>query len=135
MLVEVDHADLSVRRQCELLGLSRSRLDCQPISDTPENLRLMRLIEKQYMACPLYGSGKLAAWLDRQGKEANRKRVQPLIRTVLATLGLHLQKTDVTFVETATGRSRTAARSDGSGHCEACGQRMTRRYSGPTKWA
>ena len=80
MLVEVDHPELSVRRQCELLGLSRSSLYYQPLGETPENLRLMRLIDEQYTACPFYGSRKMTAWLGQRGEEVNRKRVQRLMR-------------------------------------------------------
>ena len=71
---------MSIRRQCELLGLNRSSLDYEPAPETPENLRLMRLIDEQSMACPFYGSRRMAEWLTRQGEEANRKRVQRLMR-------------------------------------------------------
>jgi putative transposase len=53
-LVEINHPDLSVRRQCELLGLNRSTLFYEPTGATPEDLRLMRLIDEQYTACPFY---------------------------------------------------------------------------------
>jgi putative transposase len=79
-LVEVDHPELSVRRQCELLGLNRSTLYHKPMGETAENLRLMRLIDEQYTACPFYGSRKMTAWLDQRGEEVNRKRVQRLMR-------------------------------------------------------
>ena len=42
-LIEVDHPQLSVRRQCELLGLNRSSLYYEPTEETPEDLRLMGL--------------------------------------------------------------------------------------------
>src|ERR687885_510435 len=42
-LVEPGHPQLSVRRQCELLGLSRSSLYYEPAGETPDNLRLMQL--------------------------------------------------------------------------------------------
>src|SRR6186997_3021423 len=54
-LVEPDHPELSVRRQCELLGLSRSSLYYEPGGERDENLRLMRTIDEQYTACPFYG--------------------------------------------------------------------------------
>jgi putative transposase len=79
-LVEVDHPELSVRRQCELLGLNRSTLYHKPMGETAENLRLMRLIDAQYTACPFYGSRKMTAWLEQRGEEVNRKRVQRLMR-------------------------------------------------------
>jgi putative transposase len=71
---------LSVRRQCELLGLNRSSLYYEPAGETAENLRLMRKIDEQYTACPFYGSRRMTAWLVDQGEEVNRKRVQRLMR-------------------------------------------------------
>ena len=71
---------LSVRRQCELLGLSRSSLYYEPAGETAENLRLMRLIDEQYTARPFYGSRRMTVWLIEQGEEVNRKRVQRLMR-------------------------------------------------------
>ncbi len=40
----------------------------------------MRRIDEQYTACPFYGSRRMTAWLDQQGEEVNRKRVQRLMR-------------------------------------------------------
>jgi putative transposase len=79
-LVEPSHPELSVRRQCELLGLNRSSLYYQPASETPENLRLMRLIDQEYTAHPFLGSRRLTRWLVQQGEAVNRKRVQRLMR-------------------------------------------------------
>ena len=78
--MEVGHPELSVRRQCELLGLNRSSLYYAPAGETPENLRLMRLMDEQYTACPFYGSRRMTAWLAREGEAVNRKRVQRLMR-------------------------------------------------------
>jgi putative transposase len=79
-LVEVDHPELSVRRQCELLGLNRSTFYYEPTGATPEDLRLTRLIDELYTACPFYGSRKITEELTRRGEEVNRKRVQRLMR-------------------------------------------------------
>ena len=73
---------MSVRRQCELLGLSRSSLYYEPARETGEDLRLMRRIDEQYTACPFYGSRRMTAWLIEQGEEVNRKRVQRLMRVM-----------------------------------------------------
>jgi putative transposase len=73
---------LSVRRQCELLGLSRSSLYYEPVPETAENLALMRLLDEQYTRCPFYGSRRIARWLARQGHAVNRKRVQRLLRVM-----------------------------------------------------
>jgi putative transposase len=73
---------LSVRRQCELLGLSRSSLYYEPGGEAAEDLRLMRLIDEQYTACPFYGSRRMTAWLVERGEGVNRKRVRRLMRVM-----------------------------------------------------
>jgi putative transposase len=79
-LIDVLHPELSVCRQCELLGLSRSSFYYEPATETEENLHLMRLIDKQYTAQPVYGSRRMMIWLQGEGHEVNRKRVQRLMR-------------------------------------------------------
>jgi putative transposase len=79
-LIEVGHPELSVRRQCELLGLNRSSLYYEAAPESEENLRLMRLIDQEYTAHPFYGTRRMRAWLNEQGEEINRKRVQRLMR-------------------------------------------------------
>ena len=78
-LIELGHPELSVRRQCALLGLSRSTLYYQPAVETAENLALMRLIDQQYTAQPSYGSRRMTVWLRDQGHAINRKRVRRLM--------------------------------------------------------
>jgi putative transposase len=80
LLIEADHPQLSVRRQCELLGLSRSSFYYEPAVETEENLALMRLIDEEYTRHPFKGSRRMALWLGEQtGQEVNRKRVQRLM--------------------------------------------------------
>ena len=71
--------EISIRRQCELLGVNRAGLYYQPLSESEENLRLMRLLDEQYTRAPFYGSRRMAAWLGTQGIEVNRKRVSRLM--------------------------------------------------------
>jgi putative transposase len=78
--VEPNHPHLSVRRQCQLLGLCRSGLYYQPAVETAENLRLMELMDREYTAHPFLGSRRLTRWLIEQGEPVNRKRVQRLMR-------------------------------------------------------
>ena len=79
MLVEPAHAEISIRRQCELLGVCRASWYYQPVGESEENLRLMRLIDEQYTRVPFYGTRKMRAWLRSQGYEVNRKRVSRLM--------------------------------------------------------
>ena len=79
-MVETNHPLLSVRRQCELLGLSRSTLYYQPAGESAENLHLMRLIDEQYLRTPFYGWPRMTAYLRRQGYQVNSKRIRRLMQ-------------------------------------------------------
>jgi putative transposase len=79
-LVEPAHPDLSIERQCDLVELARSSYYYQPVPAKPEDLHLMRLLDEQYLRTPFYGSRRMTVWLQQQGHEVNRKRVQRLMR-------------------------------------------------------
>ena len=78
-LVERGHPEISVRRQCELLGVNRSGLYYQAVGESAENLLLMRLLDEQYTRAPFYGSRKMTEWLATEGHAVNRKRVSRLM--------------------------------------------------------
>ena len=80
MLVEPEHAEISIRRQCELLGVSRASWYYEPAGESAENRRLMRLIDEQYTRAPFYGSRRMTAWLQDRGHDVNRKRVTRLMQ-------------------------------------------------------
>jgi putative transposase len=80
--VEREHPEISVRRQCDLLGVNRAGLYYQPAGESEENLMLMRLIDEQYTRRPIYGSRRLVAWLRGQGRGVNRKRVARLMEVM-----------------------------------------------------
>lgn len=79
-MIEPGHVEISVRRQCELIGLARSSWYYQPAQESELNLTLMRLIDKAYTKWPFYGRRKMTAWLRRQGYEVNPKRVGRLMK-------------------------------------------------------
>jgi putative transposase len=81
-LVDAGDAQLSVRRQCALLGLNRASFYYEAATETEENLRLMQQLDTEYTRHPFYGSRKLTRWLQDQGEEVNRKRVQRLMRVM-----------------------------------------------------
>jgi len=80
VLIDPGHAQISIRRQCELLDLNRSTYYREPAGESPFNLMLMRLIDEQYMKTPFYGYLKITAWLRRQNHLVNKKRVARLMR-------------------------------------------------------
>ena len=79
-LVDRQHGSLSIVRQCALLGVSRSSLYYRPRETSQQDLSLMREMDRQYLETPFYGSRRMRASLDRQGKPVSRKRVQRLMR-------------------------------------------------------
>jgi len=81
-MIEPENGRISVRRQCELLGIARSGLYYQPRPESEENLRLMRLLDELYTRWPFYGVEKMTEILrsDPYGYEVNAKRVRRLMR-------------------------------------------------------
>ena len=71
---------MSVRRQCELLGLPRSTYYYEPCPESAENLALMRQLDELHLAHPVYGSRRLVKLLRRCGCCVNRKRVARLLQ-------------------------------------------------------
>jgi len=71
---------LSLRRQSQLLGLNRSAVYYEPVAVSAQELKLMALIDRQYLRTPFYGSRRMTAWLRTKGHAVNRKRVQRLMQ-------------------------------------------------------
>ena len=80
MLVEPQHPQLSVRRQCELLALNRASYYYLPTQETSFNLELMRQIDAQYLKTPFYGYRRMTVQLRRRGYPVHQKRVRRLMR-------------------------------------------------------
>ena len=75
-------ADLSIARQCELLGLSRSGYYYQPTGENELNLLLMQLIDKEYTQHPFFGYRKMVPVLREEGYWVNKKRVARLMQVM-----------------------------------------------------
>ena len=74
-MVDPDHARLSIVRQCRLVSIARSSFYYAGTGESPLNLRLMRLIDAQFLETPFYGARQMQRWLRRQGDTVSRKRV------------------------------------------------------------
>jgi len=81
-MIAAETPDLSVSRQCALLGVSRSSVYYRPVAVSQESLDLMGLIDRQFLKTPYYGSRRMAAWLNRQGYAVGRGRVRRLMRLI-----------------------------------------------------
>ena len=87
-LVDRKPGELSIRRQCELLGIARSGVYRPPVPANDNDLALMRRIDELFTAWPFLGSRRMTAMLRAEGHAVNRKRVQRLMRKMgIAALG------------------------------------------------
>jgi putative transposase len=82
MLVQPDHATLSLRRQCALLSLTRSMLYYRPVAVSAEDQALMKAIDRVFTKWPFFGSRKILLELRAAGHDINRKRVQRLMQVM-----------------------------------------------------
>ena len=84
MTIEASKGYPSVKRQCELLGVSRSghyrRAKARPSARSRESGRLKAKIDRIYTECPFFGSRQIALELRGQGESVGRKRVRRLMR-------------------------------------------------------
>ncbi len=73
---------LSIVRQCELAGISRSTVYYKPAETSQRDLELMKLLDEAHLQYPWYGSRGLVQWLRSREIQVNRKRVQRLMRVM-----------------------------------------------------
>ena len=81
-MIEPEHPQLSIRCQCELVGLNRSTFYYTPAQESDLNLQLMRLMDVYYTKAPFYGRRRMTAYLRCQGYEINTKRVRRLMQSM-----------------------------------------------------
>ena len=79
-MIEPGHSQISIERQCELVGLSRSSYYYRSKGENEYNLLLMRLIDEQYTRRPILGVRRMTDYLRRLGHVVNHKRVARLMR-------------------------------------------------------
>ena len=84
-MVDPNHPRISIVRQCRLVSVPRSSFYYAGTGESPLTLRLMQLIDEQFLETPFYGSRQMTRWLRRQGDMVSRKRVRRLMRL----LGVH----------------------------------------------
>ena len=75
-------ATLSLRRQCALLGVTRSSVYYEPVVPDAEELALMCRIDELHLQRPFFGSRLITQTLKGEGTVINRKRVQRLMRVM-----------------------------------------------------
>ena len=79
-MIERDNPRISIARQCDLVGISRSSFYYEPARESEENLLYMRLMDAEYLERPYKGVGQMTSFLRRQGCGVNTKRIRRLYK-------------------------------------------------------
>ncbi|MEI6716023.1 MAG: IS3 family transposase [Verrucomicrobiota bacterium] len=80
-LVEKNHPRLSLRRQCQLLGVNRNRLEeIRQGGLEGEDLKLARRMDELHLRFPEFGARRMKAWLVRENWPVTRRRVGRIMR-------------------------------------------------------
>jgi putative transposase len=83
--------EVSVRRQCELLGVNRSNIYYQPVAENPEDLELMRYMDKEFQEHPYKGVLSMVDFIKKLGILVGPKRVRRLLRK-MGIMAIYPQK-------------------------------------------
>lgn len=73
---------ISIRKQCQVLGLNRSSYYYKPQEESPENMDIMRRMDELYLKYPFYGSRKMVLALKQQGITVCRDRIRRLMKVM-----------------------------------------------------
>jgi len=88
-MVEQDHPDLSLVKQCRLLGLHRSGLYYQARPESALNEELMRIMDEHYLEHPYKGVPRMYTWLNQDmGYKVSYNRVSRLYYDVMGLRAL-----------------------------------------------
>ena len=80
-MIDAEHA-LSIKRQAELLELSRASVYYLPRATPPSDLALMRRIDELHLNHPFAGSRMLRDLLAQEGYSVGRRHVATLMKTM-----------------------------------------------------
>lgn len=75
-----ENEKISIRHQCEMLGINRSSVYYKPVGESEENLQIMRLMDEHYLDHPTEGVLQMQDFLFLYGFLVNPKRVRRLLR-------------------------------------------------------
>ena len=76
----VNNKNFSIRKQCELLEVSRSNFYYEPIGENEVNLKTMRLMDEEFLDHPTHGVLQMQDFLVALGFIMNVKRIRRLLR-------------------------------------------------------
>jgi len=79
-MLEPSSRELSLKVQANLLGLSRSSLYYRPVPPSSEEVALKHRMDEIYTRWPFYGSRRITAVLNQEGRAVSRLTVQRYMR-------------------------------------------------------
>lgn len=81
-MVELDHTEITVKRQADLLSVNRTSLyrPSKEQREREENVQIMHRIDEIYMKHPYFGYRRMTTFLRDMGISVNRKRVRRLMQ-------------------------------------------------------
>lgn len=79
-MIDAVNPDISIKRQCELVGVNRSSYYYEPKKESEENLKIMEELDKQYLETPFYGALRMTAYLRSLDYSINVKRTRRLMQ-------------------------------------------------------
>ena len=82
VMIDQNFEDLSIRDQCDILGVNRSGYYYKSTSEDSQDQELMNIIHEIWLKYPFYGYRKIKAVLERDGYAINHKKVQRLMQTM-----------------------------------------------------
>ncbi|KJJ84856.1 transposase IS3/IS911 family protein [Candidatus Omnitrophus magneticus] len=83
-MIDKDNKNMSIREQCNYIGLNRSTLYYEQRPVSAETLKIMNKIDEIYTDFPVYGTRRMGKELNKQGIIIGRDRV----RTLMNLMGL-----------------------------------------------
>ncbi len=82
-LIEKEDNQISIVKQCDLLGICRSTLYYKPVNQESDlNLEIMAELDKQYLKTPFYGKRRMSLHLESLGYMVNIKRTRRLLQVM-----------------------------------------------------
>ena len=78
--VDPSNKQISISRQCELLGFSRSAYYYRPVDTNEKDLEYMKIIDEAFTKHPFYGSRRLKDEINAHGYRVGRDHTRSLMR-------------------------------------------------------
>lgn len=76
----MNHPEMPISTQAELLGISRSSLYYRPKAPTAKEITIKHRIDEIFTQVPFYGSRRITATLKQEGRSISRPTVQKYMR-------------------------------------------------------